>query len=381
MPAVLLSAADPPVDLGALLAGAGIAVVGHVLGTVPPVDFGGIDAALIDVGDRLDAAAAQTRRWRAELGDDLVPLIWILPGPGDRQAARGLDAGADAVLARPLDPALLLAQVRSADRARTSARRLAARAAESRILGEHLKRAHDGADRAALAYRRVRLAFLERAFPDIGSVRIAVSHRLRGKAGGDFYGVSRVDDERIAIVVGDVIGPGAAGDLIGHFASRWVERELSQSSSSPGEALAGVNRELHALGLDDLPLVAMLVGVLNSTTGELGLARAGLPAPVLLPAAGVPDRWAIPGSFLGTGETAYATHPSKVRPGDRLLLGTDGIRADGNPEPGRADRLLECAERNRELSGQAFVDAVARDLLDDVRHEEDFTVLVVEMAT
>lgn len=381
MPAVLLSAADPPVDLGALLAGAGITIVGHVLGTVPPVDFGGIDAALIDVGDRPDAAAAQTRRWRAELGDDLVPLIWILPGADDRQGARGLDAGADAVLARPLDPALLLAQVRSASRTRSSALRLAARAAETRILGEHLKRAHDEADRTALALRRVRLSFLERAFPDYGSVRIAVSHRPRGKSGGDFYAVSRVDDQRIAIVLGDVISPGPAGDLIGHLASRLAERCLRQSASSPGEALAGVNRELHALGLDDLPLVAMLVGVINTTTGELGLARAGLPAPVLLPGDGIPERWAIPGSFLGTGETAYATHPAKLRPGDRVLFGTDGIRADGNPEPSRADQLLECAERHRNLAGQCFVDAVARDLLTPVRHEEDVTVLVVEIAT
>ncbi len=379
MPAVLLSAPDLSIEPGEILSRAGMTVVGHVLGTIPPVEFGGIDAALIDVGDRLDAAAAQTRRWRAELGDDLVPLIWILPGPDDRQAARGLDAGADAVLTRPLDPPVLLAQVRSASRARACALRLAARASESRILGEHLKRAHEEADRAAFAFRRVRLASLERDFPAFGSVRVAVSHRSRAKTGGDFYGVSRVDDQSIAIVIGDVIGPGAAGDLIGHVAFRLAERCLCRRATSPGEALAVVNRELLALGLDDLPLVAMLVGTLNCTTGELGVARAGLPPPVHLPAAGAPARWPIPGPFLGTGETVYATQPAKLRPGDRLLVGTDGMRADGNPEQNRTDQLLVFAERNRALSGQSFVDAVARDLLADVRHEEDFTVRALEM--
>jgi phosphoserine phosphatase RsbU/P len=378
MSAVLLSAAEPPDGVRDLLSGAGLPVMDHVLGAIPAVEFGGISAALIEVGDDPDAAAAQTRRWRAELGDDLVPLIWILPKADERLAARGLDAGADAVLARPLDPAVLLAQVRSADRARTRALRLAARAAESRILGEHLKRAHDEADRAARALRRVRLAFLERSFPDYGPVRLAVCHRPRGKTGGDFYGVSRLDDYRIAIVVGDVIGPGAAGDLIGHLASRIAERYLSASSA--GESLAGVNRELLALGLDDLPLVAMLIVILNTANGELGLARAGLPSPVFLPAASAPERWPIPGPFLGTGDTAYATQRAKLGAGDRLLIGTDGIRLDGNPEPCGVDQLLERAQRNRELTGQSFADAVARDLLGDVRHEDDFTLLVVEMA-
>lgn len=377
MSAVLLSAAEPPASVRDLLSGGGLQVIDHLLGAVPRVDFGGISAALIDVGDRPDAAAAQTRRWRAELGDDLVPLIWILAVADDRQAARGLDAGADAVLTRPFDPAVLLAQVHSADRARTRALRLASRAAESRLLGEHLKRAHDEADRVARALRRVRLAFLERSFPDFGPVHLAVSHRPRGNTGGDFYGVSRVDEHRIAIVVGDVIGPGAAGDLIGHLASRIAGRYLSASSA--GEALAKVNRELLALGLEDLPLVAMLIGILNTASGELGLARAGLPPPVFLPAAGALERWPIPGPFLGTGDAAYATQPAKLRAGDRLLIGTDGIRPDGNPEPGGGDLLLDHAERNRELTGQSFGDAVARDLLADVRHEDDFTLLVVEM--
>ena len=378
MSAVLLSAAEPPTGVRDLLSGGDLQVIDHVLGAIPPVDFGGISAALIEVGDHPETAAAQTRRWRAELGDDLVPLIWILPRADERLAARGLDAGADAVLTRPLDPAVLLAQVQSADRARTRALRLASRAAESRLLGEHLKRAHDEADRTARALRRARLAFLERSFPDYGPVRLAVSHRPRGNTGGDFYAVSRIDDHRISIVVGDVIAPGAAGDLIGHLASRIAGRYLTASSA--GEALAGVNRELLALGLDDLPLVAMLIGILNTTDGELGLARAGLPAPVFLPAAGTLERWPIPGPFLGTGDSAYETRPVTLRAGDRLVIGTDGIRPDGNPEPGGGDQLLERAEQNRELTGQSFADAVARDLLAEVRHEDDVTLLVVEMA-
>jgi serine phosphatase RsbU (regulator of sigma subunit) len=378
MLAVLLSAVAPPEGLRELLSGAGFPISDHVLGAVPPQDFGEIGVALIDVGDRQDAAIAQTSRWRAELGDDLVPIVWVLSDFDGRMAARGLDAGACAVLSRPLDPTLLLAQVRSALRTRGCASRLAARAAESRLLGEHLKKAHAEADRDAAALRRVRLAFLERSFPAYGPMRIFVSHRPRGQAGGDFYDVARVEDGRIALVVGDAIGPGAASGLLGHLAARIAARRLALSAQPPGAVLVEINRELLGIGLDDLPLLAMLIAIIDPASGEVEIARAGLPPPVHLAADGAGKRWPIPGPFLGTGETAYATHSALLKPGDRLLIGTDGIRPDGNPEPASSDQLLECGERHRDLKGQAFTDAVASKLLSDVRHEEDFTLLVLE---
>ena len=63
-----------------------------------------------------------------------------------------------------------------------------------------------------------------------------------------------------------------------------------------------------------------------------------------------------------------------------MLIGTDGTRPDGDPGPAGTDRLLEAAAKHRAASGPAFVDAVARELLQHVRHADDFTLLGVEMA-
>jgi serine phosphatase RsbU (regulator of sigma subunit) len=380
MSEILLSAERPPEDIRDLLLGAGFSIHDHVLGSVPPVGFSGITLAVIDVGNRGEDAALQTRRWRSELGDEIVPILWVVSPDGFGLAARGLDAGAHVVLARPLEPRTLLAQVRSAERLRATATRLAARAEETKILGAHLKNAHAAADREAAALRRVRLAFLERSFPEHGRLRAFVSHRPRGIVGGDFYDVVRARPERIAIVVGDAIGPGSAAGLIGHLAARMAARALDRAAQPAGVVLAEINRGLLELGLDELPLAAMLIAVFDPATGEVELARAGLPAPVYLPAAGAAERWPIPGPFLGTGDTVYATQSGVLHPGDRLLFGTDGIRPDGNPEPATSDELLAAAERNRLEKGQSFTDAVARELLAAVLHEEDFTLLVVEMA-
>jgi hypothetical protein len=147
----------------------------------------------------------------------------------------------------------------------------------------------------------------------------------------------------------------------------------------PEEVLAAVNRRLVELGTDDLPVVAMLCGLLNARTGALSLARAGLPSPVYVPAAGRAEVWAVPGPFLGTAGATYPPRAAALRPGDRLLIGTDGTRPDGDPGPGSPDHLVAAADRHGGATGPAFVDAVAGELLARVRHADDFTLLGVEV--
>jgi len=377
MPAVLVSASSRPGDLRELLAKSGFAVIDHVLGSIPAVDFSSIAVALVDVGEKSDSAIAQTRRWRAELGDELVPIVWLVPASDPRLATRGLEAGADAILTRPLDAAQLTAQVHSAARCRDTAARVAARAGEARLLGEHLQKAHAEIYREQAALRRVRLGFLQRTFPDRGPARFAVVHRPRRRTGGDFYEVTPIDREGVAFLVGDVIGPGAASELLGHFTARMAHR-LAVEQNTAGDILADVNRELLGLGLDDLPLVGLVLGIF-APTGDLSLARAGMPEPVYLPSEGAPEAWGLPGPFLCTAESAYSTRSAVLAPGDRLLIGSDGIRASDEGEPAGNQRLVELADRHRQLAGQPFIDAIARDLLSIVRHDDDFTLMVMEV--
>jgi phosphoserine phosphatase RsbU/P len=380
LPIVLLSTSPnsgPADDLRDLLMASGFAVQPHTMGSPAGVDFAPIQVGLIDVGGKVEAAVAQTRRWRAELGEEVVPIVWASSRVDPELAVAGFDAGADSVIARPLNPAVFEAQMRSAVRCRTAAARVSARAAESRILGEHLTRALAQFDRELEASRRIRFAFLPQSLPAVGAVRFAVCHRPRARTGGDFYSVHAVDPGRVVFHIGDVVGSGAGGGLLGRLVAEMVSA-AAREANTPGELLASVNRELLRLGLEDQPLVALLVGILNAHTGEVAIARAGLPAPVLIPAKGEPATWAVPGPFLGTAETTYCVHKATLFPGDKLLIGTDGTRADGDPSPTEDTRFLERGAAHRTQTGQAFVDAVARDLLADVRHNDDFTLFCLE---
>lgn len=381
---VLLSARVPPSDLKDWLVAAGLIVVDHALGSTPRVDFAPVAVALIEVGQELNTAVLQTRRWRAELGDELVPLIWVLAAADSAAMVQGLAAGADVVLARPLEEAVIVAQVRAAMRTRNTARRLALQAAEARLLGDQLRKAYAQIDREYSEARRVHRAFLPQFVPTVGQARLAVCHRARSKAAGDFYDVRRLDEQTVGFFVADVISH-EAGSLLGVFLGQAVTMKETGAGRyqilSPSETLARVNRELIELGLDDPPLVGMVAGTLNGQTGELVVARAGMPPPVYLPFHGEPETWPLPGPFLGTAHTTYPCRRSVLQPGDQLVLATDGTRPDGQPGPAGDDRpLLTAIARHRGLRGQAFVDAVAQELLPSVDHEEDFTLMVVELA-
>lgn len=384
MSTVLLSTADPPAaDLRHALAGAGFAAADHALGSTPAVDFGPVAAAVVDVGEKPDVAAAQTRRWRIELGDQVVPVLWVLPAAAPEVAAIGLDAGADAVLARPFDLPLFVAQVKALARTHAAAARLGVKAAEARLLGDQLRKAYAQLDREQDMGRRLHRGGLPRAFPEVGAVRFAVCHRPRSRGGGDFYDARRLDEDHVGFVLGDVMG-GGGGSLLGVFVRQAAAlKEITGNRYRlvpPEEVLVGVNRDLIGLGLEDPPLAAMLVGLVNARDGSITVARAGLPAPVYLPIAGDPQTWAVPGPFLGTAETTFQPVRGTLAPGDKLLIASDGARPDGNPAAADgAGMFLDAAARHRGLSGQAFVDAVARELLPHVRHPDDFTLLAVEM--
>jgi phosphoserine phosphatase RsbU/P len=376
-PAVLLSShqARSVPDLGELLASAGFAVRGHTIGVVRAVEFGDAVVAVIDVGNDPVAAATQTRRWRAELADNLLPILWVLPSADSALIVLGLDAGADAVLTLPLDPAVVVAQVRAAARSRAVAARVAARAAESRLLGEQLTRVRDQLDREHAVARGIHLAFLHRPLPELGAIRFHVCHRPRARTGGDFYAVHPLDPVRVAFLIGDVTGVGAATSLLGTLLASSV---TSYDTRDPGRLLSDVNRQLLRLRLDDLPLIAMCAGIVNTSTGDIAIARAGLPAPVYVPTQGDILAWSVPGPFLGTAETTYPIHSTRLESGDKLLVSTDGLRAEGSPGPVADPKLVTVATEHRELVGQRFVDSVVARMSSEVLHEEDITLMSVE---
>jgi serine phosphatase RsbU (regulator of sigma subunit) len=181
--------------------------------------------------------------------------------------------------------------------------------------------------------------------------------------GGDVYDVLPLEDGRVAVCLGDVVGKGieAAADMA---MAKFTFRALARLYPEPSAFLARANDvvvEEIALG----KFVTMVYAVLDPATGELACANAGHPPFRLVrPDGGVQ---ALPGPGLALGidaGQAYEEERISLPPGASVVLFTDGVietRRDGDLYgEGRLDAFLAAAV-SAELGAQELADALVAD--------------------
>jgi hypothetical protein len=194
-------------------------------------------------------------------------------------------------------------------------------------------------------------------------------------AGGDVYGVWTLPRGRLALLIGDVAGKGAAASGLSAMARFFIE-VCTWVDPDPGAALARAGAMLS----DRLPedtFVTAFLAILSE--GEMRCANAGHAAPLVARAgggaAGVPKR----GLPLGIDpDASYEESRVALGPGDVLFAYTDGLseaRREGEMfgaerlagavesqrgEPGGVDGLLEAVhETARGWAGSLSDDATS----------------------
>jgi len=146
---------------------------------------------------------------------------------------------------------------------------------------------------------------------------------------GDYYDFIRLDETHLGVVIADVSGKGVPASLV-MATCRGLMRVSAEQQLSPGAVLQRVNRLLFADIREDM-FVSLAYCVLDSTTGEVTLVRAGHDPPLFFHRAdGMIEPLKPPGLALGVDRGPVfdrATRESTFRmePGDRLLLYTDGV--------------------------------------------------------
>src|SRR5206468_2370156 len=95
----------------------------------------------------------------------------------------------------------------------------------------------------------------------------------------------------------------------------------------PDEVLGRLNRDLIHQQLSDAPFITMAYALVNHREMTLSFARSGHPYPLYVPKEGEPELWSAEGSLLGVFDTRYGLGTQQLKPGDKVLLYTDGIDA------------------------------------------------------
>ncbi|HEX2177718.1 MAG TPA: SpoIIE family protein phosphatase [Nocardioidaceae bacterium] len=195
--------------------------------------------------------------------------------------------------------------------------------------------------------------------------------------GGDWYDVIPLEDGRVALIIGDVMGRGLqAAAVMGQL--RATARAHVYAGLGPAEALARIDTELMRLEQDQIATV--LLGILDSGSGRFTMTSAGhLPPLVRAPGGEVSYLDVPPGPPLGTGSNGYTEVEVTLAAGATVLLYTDGLVEDRwLPIDQGMATLAAAARASREpelLCDRALV-ALGR----DTEHDDDTAMLAVHFA-
>jgi serine phosphatase RsbU (regulator of sigma subunit) len=228
---------------------------------------------------------------------------------------------------------------------------------------------------------RLQRALLPRLIPTVPGFDIAAEYLAGGKGidiGGDWYSVIEFGESHFAFVVGDVSGHGI--DAVAEMArARFTLRAYLVDGNSPRVALRKCARQFDVV--NDGHMVTVIAGVGDWRTGEVTIASAGHPPPLLITADGA-DFISVPvGPPLGTGPNSYEEATVRLEEGSTVVCYTDGLieRRAEDIDAGMA-RLAQFAARERQPQ-PGGLDAFVTRLLASMRTDEssdDIAVLALE---
>ncbi len=355
----------------------------HVAGTTESVNFGRYHLVVVDGGRAPAEALELCRRCRARLEDGFTPLLYITDDHAPAARLACYEAGADAYLLRPFAAEELLAQARALLRIKDVHDRLNEKTTEIHRINKRLQQAYKQIDQELELAQRIQSSFLPQTLPEAPGSRFAVHYQLCGRVGGDFYDVFRLDENHVGFYVADAMGHGVPASLLTIFVKKGVRpKEVFGKQYRlvpPGEVLGRLNKELVDQQLSDTPFITMAYGLLNHREGVLRFARAGHPYPLLVPREGPLQLWQQEGLLLGVVDASFPTQTHRLRPGDKVLLYSDGVDTAVFEGQELAPSLTACAERHRDLPAQEFLHRLSRDLFSGAAQQDDLTLLALEM--
>lgn len=161
--------------------------------------------------------------------------------------------------------------------------------------------------------------------PERAGLEIAARYQpaqASSEVGGDWYDVIALPDDKTALVVGDVMGSGIdAAATMGRL--RTATCAFADLDLSPAQVLRHLDRI--TAGLEHY-IATCLFAVHDPRLGRIRISNAGHLPPVRIPAAGPAELVRLStGLPLGVGGGTFRTARVPFRPGDVLVLYTDGL--------------------------------------------------------
>jgi sigma-B regulation protein RsbU (phosphoserine phosphatase) len=324
-----------------------------------------------------------------------LPIIMVTAKGESEDMVEALELGANDYVTKPLDFPVVLARIRTQLALRRAVsqvteleQKLDTRNKELEATAEKLVAANERLTGDLGVAARVQQAFLPALPPEVDGARFAWTFKPGSQLAGDFLNIFWLDDRHLGLCVIDVSGQGVAAALLSVTASHLLARMANPlTRCAPGAILvppAQVAEELSkhfseaAIGQP----FTFLYGVLDLLDGEFRFVSAGHPGPVHLPRDAEPVQLEVTGFPVGVGSRTYKEQTVHLRPGDRLLLYTDGVTEARNEDGEHFGirRFLATLQQSHESPLDKSLDALVESVegwRNTLQHH-DLSILFVE---
>ena len=222
------------------------------------------------------------------------------------------------------------------------------------------------------------------AFPDRKDVDIYASMTPALQVGGDFYNFFLVDDDHLAMVIGDVSGKGIPAALF-MMVTNILISDRTMMGGTPGEILTFVNQSICEHNQAEM-FVTVWLGILELSTGKLTASSAGHEYPALMRAGGGFELFKDKHGFVvgGMEGIRYGEYEIMMQPGDKLFVYTDGVpeAMDADHQLFGTDRMIEALNTDPAASPEQIlgnVRAAVDHFVKDAEQFDDLTMLCVEL--
>lgn len=227
--------------------------------------------------------------------------------------------------------------------------------------------------------RDIQQALLPTATPALRDVEIRGQMISSSEVGGDYFDYFALDDRRMVVAIGDVMGKGVPAAMLMASLQAVFKNRVVKGGLAPHEVNAELNDYLveHA---KPGQFATFFCGVFDLADSTFTFSSAGQ-CPALLATNGYIDRLGNGGTPLGANPNeTYAEGSVAFHRGDLLLLYTDGVIEQMNDagEPYGENRLIDFLAANRNLPPDRLQNALLRDVLEfgGGRQDDDITSVI-----
>ncbi|NOQ98339.1 MAG: SpoIIE family protein phosphatase [Calditrichae bacterium] len=228
-------------------------------------------------------------------------------------------------------------------------------------------------------------SLLPRTLPELAGLHFSSKYLPNYQLGGDFFDVSIIDDQHVAILIADVSGHGVSAAMIAAMFKAFFNN-YRRSTLSPATIMSELNKEFCSIITTGDYITAFLL-ILDLNNYQIRYCNAGHPFPLLYKARLKSiEELDSEGFFIGIFcDQEFKEKSTRLTSGDKILFYTDGaidIKNENNRLYGRRSlkkyfkKITESGLRNQSTLNSIFHHLKSFAL--NSAFDDDMTLLLLE---